>query len=65
MTCFPLEVRAMLPTRIIIVPIWGTSIPNMSHVNMRVPYLICHSLMMSIVYLPQSLLLSKEGHFSC
>ena len=55
----------MLPTRIIIVPIWSPSIQNLSHLHMWVPYLIYHSLMMFIGYLPQSELLSKEGYFSC
>ena len=34
----------MLPTQIIIVSIWGTSIPNLSHVHMWVPHLIYLSL---------------------
>ena len=51
----------MLPTRIIIVPIWGTSILNLSHVHMWVPHLICHSLMILIGHLPHSKLLIKES----
>ena len=55
----------MLPTRIIMVPIWGTSILNLSHVQMWVPHLICHSLMILIGHLPHSKLLIKERQCIC
>ena len=55
----------MVPSKIIIVQVWGTSILNMTHRHMWVPHLTPRSLMLLISHFPCSYLMGKDGHLCC